>query len=134
MFFSSIGGNKCYWILQVCNKFAYFIILLSLWYLNIVAWSLGQTTEFRYVIRVAEGVNNGFYGLQSYYDPVIWFIAYTAVNLQILFANSTSLYLKQSYLIWDYLYYLVIMLRLLHEQKWSKKQQKMVENYKKCNL
>ena len=88
MFFSSIGGNKCYWILQVSNKFAYFIILLSLWYLNIVAWSLGQTTEFRYVIRVAEGVNNGFYGLQSYYDPVIWFIAYThtAVNLQI-FAN-----------------------------------------------
>ena len=40
-------------------------------YLNIIACSLGQTTEFRYVIKVAEGVNNGFYGLQGYYDPVI---------------------------------------------------------------
>ena len=121
MFFSSIGGNKCYWILQVCNKFAYFIILLSLWYLNIVAWSLGQTTEFRYVIRVAEGVNNGFYGLQSYYDPVIWFIAYThtAVNLQILFANSTSLYLKQSYLILFILFHIPILLGLGNVRLWT---------------
>ena len=34
-------------------------------------YNVGQVTEFRYVIKISEGVKGGFYGLQGVYDEVI---------------------------------------------------------------
>ena len=33
-------------------------------------YNVGQVTEFRYVIKISEGVKGGFYGLQGVYDEV----------------------------------------------------------------
>ena len=33
-------------------------------------YETGQVTEFRYCIKVGEGVKNGFFNLPNFYDPV----------------------------------------------------------------